>query len=74
MVKLQQPQLKKIAYIPHDGSPGVEFPDVYWDPNTGAIYFGHDGDILVFVNGLLTLFLNFSLHLTVLSFGHFCYL
>lgn len=45
------PTLKKIAYLPHDGVPGVEFPDIYWDPMTGAIYFGHDGDISVFING-----------------------
>lgn len=47
------PVLKKIAYIPHDGSPGVAFPDMYWDPNTGDVYFGHDGNINVLVNGTL---------------------
>jgi hypothetical protein len=48
-----QPLLKKIAYIPHDGSPGVDFPDMYWDPQTGDIYFGADGPINVHINGAL---------------------
>lgn len=32
--------LRRFAYVPHDGSPGVEFPDIFWDDQTKALMFG----------------------------------
>lgn len=45
--------LRKFAYIPHDGIAGVDFPDIYWDDQTGAITFGNDGPVDVIINGNL---------------------
>jgi hypothetical protein len=37
---IQGPQLRQIAYLPHDGLVGIPMPDLYWNPQTGAFEFG----------------------------------